>query len=210
MLTLYGHPQTRSYRAAWALAECDADYAYVKVDPHSGDARTPEFLRLNPAGKIPVLVDDDLAIFESLAIAIYIAEKFPAAQLLPTTPAARAACFQWCSFLVTELEQPLWTITRHRSVYPAEKRIEAAAELGYWEFERPLAVLTEQLLKSPFVAGESFTIADLLATSTLAWASAVKAPLPNPRLKEYRAAMLNRPAALAAKDREAASLTTAT
>jgi glutathione S-transferase len=93
-------------------------HRYVK-----GEHRSPEFLALNPAGKLPVLVDADLILTESVAIVLYLAEKYPDKHLIPTTLAERAQLNRWLLFTTTELEQPLWRMARHTNIYPKEKRI---------------------------------------------------------------------------------------
>jgi glutathione S-transferase len=75
-MKLYGFPPTRSIRALWTLRELDVDFEFVNVDPTKGELRRPEFLALNPAGKLPVLVDGDFVLTESVAIVIYLAEKY--------------------------------------------------------------------------------------------------------------------------------------
>src|SRR6266581_3450699 len=79
MITLYGCPTTRSTRAAWALEEAGAEYAYVRLDLSKGDGRQPAYLAINPGGKVPTLVDGDLRLTESAAICTYIGDNFPAA-----------------------------------------------------------------------------------------------------------------------------------
>src|SRR4051812_45747222 len=103
-MKLYGCPNTRSLRATWALEEAGAQYEYILVDLFKGAARTPQFLAINRGGKLPVLVDGDLRLSESAAIIVYVAEKFPAAALMPRETAALAQCVQWMSFAITELE----------------------------------------------------------------------------------------------------------
>ena len=132
-MKLYGCPNSRSLRAAWALEEAAAEYEYVSVDLFKGAARTPEFLALNPAGKVPVLVDGELTLTESGAIIDYVGNRFPVSGLVPRDAAARANCLRWMFFAQTELEQPLWTIAKHRFALPKDKRIagiENTARLG--------------------------------------------------------------------------------
>jgi len=81
MIKLYGFPQTRSVRAAWALEEAGADYEYELVNLRAGEHKQATFLAINPFGKIPSLVDEGLVVTESAAICTYIAEKFPAAKV---------------------------------------------------------------------------------------------------------------------------------
>ena len=80
MMKLYGYPQTRSTRVAWALEETGAEYEYGLINLKAGEHKQPAFLAINPFGKIPSLVDDGHVMSESSAICTYIAEKFPAAK----------------------------------------------------------------------------------------------------------------------------------
>ncbi|HWO13666.1 MAG TPA: glutathione S-transferase N-terminal domain-containing protein, partial [Polyangiaceae bacterium] len=106
-MKLYQFPPTRSLRAIWALRELDIPCELVTVNLLAGENRDPEFLRLNPAGKLPVLVDGDVVLTESVAIVLYLAEKYPHKGLIPTDLAERAQVYRWLLFTATELEQPL-------------------------------------------------------------------------------------------------------
>ena len=90
MLRLYGTPQTRTFRPLWMLEELGIPYELVKADFASGGTRTPEFLKINPNGHVPALVDGDLALCESLAINLYLAEKYGRTTLWPASEADRA------------------------------------------------------------------------------------------------------------------------
>jgi glutathione S-transferase len=105
-MKLYEFAPTRSIRARWTLQELGIDFEAVTVNLQRGDHRRPEFLRLNPAGKLPVLVDGDVVLNESVAIVLYLG-KHPDSALLPTDLATRADLDRWLLFTVTELEQPL-------------------------------------------------------------------------------------------------------
>jgi glutathione S-transferase len=76
-MKLYEFAPTRSIRVRWTLQELGAEFASVTVNMLAGEHRSPEFLKLNPAGKLPVLVDDDLVLTESVAIVLYLADKYP-------------------------------------------------------------------------------------------------------------------------------------
>jgi glutathione S-transferase len=104
---LYGFPPTRSVRVLWTLRELDVEFEFLSVDPTKGELRRPEFLAVNPAGKLPVLVDGDSILTESVAIVLYLAEKYPEKGLLPSGLQARAEVYRWLLFSATELEQPL-------------------------------------------------------------------------------------------------------
>ncbi|WP_234837619.1 glutathione S-transferase family protein [Sinorhizobium medicae] len=136
MMKLYGLGPTRSLRALWALRELDAEFEFVPVNILGGEARHPDFLRLNPAGKLPVLVDGDFILTESAAIVMYLAEKYGAKGLMPTDLKERAQAYRWTLFAVTELEQPLWRIAKHEFLYPENKRLPEDVALAREEFLR--------------------------------------------------------------------------
>jgi glutathione S-transferase len=201
-MKLYGCPNSRSLRAAWALEEAAADYEYVLVDLFKGAARTPEFLALNSAGKVPVLVDGELKLTESGAIINYVSDKFPASGLVPGDAAARANCLRWMFFAKTELEQPLWTIAKHRFALPKDRRIPGIEDTARWEFAGAAKLLDEALGKREFICDEAFTGADILLVHTLAWARSAKVPLDSARLTAYMERLLTRPALTRARKRE--------
>ena len=82
-MKLYYNPRSRAAIAKWMLDECGANYEIVPIDFTKREHKTPEFLTINPAGKLPALVDGDAKIFEGAAICLYLAEKFPEAKLAP-------------------------------------------------------------------------------------------------------------------------------
>jgi glutathione S-transferase len=201
-MKLYGCPNSRSLRAAWALEEAAAEYEYVLVDLFKGAARTPQFLALNPAGKLPVLVDGNLTLTESGAIIDYVGNRYPASGLVPVDAAARAACLRWMFFATTEFEQPLWTIAKHRFALPKEKRIPAIEDTARWEFAGAAQLLEDALDGREFICGDAFTGADILLGHTLAWARSAKIALDSPRVTAYMDRLLARPALARAKKRE--------
>ncbi|HWI12666.1 MAG TPA: glutathione S-transferase, partial [Burkholderiales bacterium] len=144
-MKLYGCANSRSLRALWALEHTDAPYDYVPIDLFKGQGRSPEFLAVNPAGKVPVLVDEALTLTESFAIVTYLGEKFPESGLVPRTLAARADYWRWCSFIVTELEQPLWTIARHRFILPKAQRLPQLEPLQVADFGAAASLLAKRL-----------------------------------------------------------------
>ena len=124
-MKLYGFGPTRSLRALWGLKELDADFEFIPVNLLTGEHKQPDFLRLNPAGKVPVLVDGDIVIPELAAIVLYLADKYPEKRFLPASVEERARVYRWVMFAVTELEQPLWRISKHTALYPEDKRLAA-------------------------------------------------------------------------------------
>jgi len=197
-MKLYGFPPTRSVRVLWTLRELDVDFEFVNVDPSRGELRRPEFLAVNPAGKLPVLVDGDFVLTESVAIVLYLAEKYPEKGLLPAGLRARAEVNRWLLFCATELEQPLWRITRHRLLYPPEKRLAAEIPIAREDFLDMAAVLERHMEGRQFLVGDKATVADFVAAYTLDMASIMdELELLDglPRLRAFMERMYERPKA---------------
>src|SRR5215469_18423846 len=103
-MKLYEFAPTRSIRVRWTLQELGVDFEAITVDLLAGEHRSPEFLKINPAGKLPVLVDGEMVLTESIAIVLYLAEKYPEKKLIPTELKQRAELMRWLLFTTTELE----------------------------------------------------------------------------------------------------------
>ena len=170
-MKLYEFGPTRSIRARWTLQELGVPFEAVQVKLTAGEHRKPEFLKINPAGKLPALVDGDFVLTESVAIVLYLAEKYPEKGLLPKSLPARAETYRWLLFAATELEQPLWRIARHTSLYPKEKRLADEVPIAKQDFKDMARVLEDHLSKRQFLVGESATVADFVTAYTLDWAN---------------------------------------
>lgn len=206
MLKLYGCPNTRSMRVAWALEEAGAAYDYEPVILRKGEGRRPSFLRVNPSGKVPVLVDGDLVLCESAAICTYVGDLFPAARLTPEFGTAdRGRYNQWMAFAIAEFEQPLWTIAKHRFALPKELRVPAVEEAAKWEFGRACRVLEKGLGERAFIVADYFTAADIMLAHTVAWANSAGVQVESALLQGYAARLLARPALERALARETAA-----
>jgi glutathione S-transferase len=194
-LKLYGFPPTRSIRVHWMLRELGVEFELVNVNLVTGENRRPEFLALNPAGKLPVLVDGDFVLTESVAIVLYLAEKYADKGLLPAKPEARAEVNKWLLFTATELEQPLWRIARHTAIYPEEKRLPDEVALARQDFGDMASVMENHMRGRQFLVGDSVTVADLVAAYTLDWANEVHLLDATPQLRGYMDRMYARPKA---------------
>jgi glutathione S-transferase len=203
MMKIFGWPKTRSLRAVWALEEAGATYEYMPVNLMRGEGRRPTYLSLNPGGKVPTLVDGDLVLTESAAICTYIGDKHQASGLTPAvgTP-QRARHDKWCFFVLSELEQPLWTIAKHRFALPEKWRVPAVMETALWEFSVAAKALDAQLGEGPYALGERFSAADILIGHTLTWAETWNIPIEHDRLKSYARRLRERPALVRAHQRE--------
>lgn len=194
-MKLYGFAGTRSQRALWGLNEVDADFEYVSVNLLEGEHKRPEFLKINPAGKVPVLIDNDRVIPESAAIVLYLADKYPEKALLPTDLGERAQAYRWMLFAVTELEQPLWRITRHTMLYPPDKRLPADIALAREDFVDMAAILDKHLEGRTFIVGEQLTVADCVTVYLIDWANELHLIDGFPRLQAYLERLYARPEA---------------
>ncbi len=203
MLTVYGCANTRSTRVVWTLEETGAEYEYVPIDLRAGAGRQPDYLALNIGGKVPTLVDGEFVLTESAAICTYVGDRFPDAGLVPLVGTRERARYnQWCYFALSELEQPLWTIAKHRFALPERRRVPAVLDTAGWEFAVAAKVLAMGLGGEAFIVGERFTVADILIANTLAWARAYKLPLEHDNLQAYTARLWDRPALAKARQRE--------
>lgn len=192
-MKLYGFPPTRSLRVLWTLRELDVDFEFVNVDLMVGENRGAEFLALNPAGKLPVLVDGDFVLTESVAIVLYLAEKYADKGLLPAGLEPRSRVHHWLLFTATELEQPLWRIARHTGLYPQETRLPAEVPIARQDFEDMAAVMEKHLTGRQFLVGDGVTVADFVAAYTLDWANEVQLLGGFPHLRNYMEQMYRRP-----------------
>jgi glutathione S-transferase len=173
-MKLYEFAPTRSIRVRWMLQELGIDFESITVNLAAGEHRHPEFLKINPAGKLPVLVDDDLILTESVAIVLYLAEKYPHKGLLPTDIKQRSQAYRWLLFTATELEQPLQRIVRHTALYPEHLRLPAEISLARQDFTDMAAVMEEHMQGRKFIVGDTVTVADFVAAYTLDWANEVQ------------------------------------
>lgn len=194
-MKLYGTPPTRAIRALWLLQELGLECEIVPVDLRNGEHLNPEFLALNPAGKVPVLVDGNVVVTESVAISLYLAEKCPEKGLIPSELADRAQMYRWLFFLVTEIEAPLWRIARHTSLYPEDKRLPGDVKLAREEGTQMAAVLENHMQGREYLAADRMTVADLIAAYTLDWADRAEFLVEAPTLRAFVEKMYARPTA---------------
>ncbi len=191
-MKLYEFGPTRSIRVRWTLQELGVEFEPVTVNMLAGENRGPEFLAINPAGKLPALVDGDLVLTESVAIVLYLAEKYPE-KLIPADLKQRAEHYRWLLFTTTELEQPLWRIARHTNVYPEDMRLPADVTIARREFQDMAAILEKHMQGRQFLVGDRATVADFVAGYTLDWANLVGLLERFPTLLAYMKRLYARP-----------------
>lgn len=160
MLTLYGAPASRAHRVMWMLKELEVPFRHEPTDFLHGGTRSAEFLRINPNGRVPVLVDDGRAIFESLAINLYLARKF-GGTLAPADLWEEGQAIQWSFWAVTEVEKPLLLAACNRFLFAEADRDPAEFQQMIARLDRPFRVLEAHLAQRSHVLGDRFTVADL-------------------------------------------------
>lgn len=197
-LRIYGVPKSRTFRALWVAEELGIPYENVPVDYTQGVKR-PEYLAVNPAGKIPAIDDDGFRLSESLAITTYLVKRH-GGPLQPASLQDEARAMQWALWGATEIERPAIELVSNRYVLPADKRDAALADSAQAKLERPLALLDAQLGKAPCLLGGNFTVADLNVSSLLYTAWFNKVDFSRwPRIGDWLERCLTRPAALRAR-----------
>lgn len=200
---LYGIPRSRAFRCLLALEETGIPYELVATDYREG-CKTDAFRQLNPNAKIPVLVDGDLCLWESLAINLYLFRK--SGTLWPKSAEDEARLFQWTLWTATEAEPAQGAWFYNTKFLPPEERDPKKAEEGAEKLRACLAVLDRHLADRAHLCGEAWSAADLQVSSVLytSWANGFDYG-PHPRAKAWLERCLTRPAALKARGmREAA------
>ena len=199
MITLYGVPASRAFRSLWMLEELGLQYQNVPTH-FAGGTRTAEFLKLNPNGHIPVLVDGETVLWESMAINLYLARKYGAGTMWPATVADEGRAFQWSFWAMTEVEAPLLAVLMHRRILPKEQRDEAGAVAGETKCAGPFGVLDGALRGRSYLLGDNFTVADLNVASVMSWTVLAGLDLGKwPQVGAWLQRCLERPAAKKAR-----------
>jgi glutathione S-transferase len=199
MITVYGFKrvkdpvigETRDLRALWALEETGLPYLVHGLDYIEGETQTDDYRRISPFNQVPVIDDDGFIVAETGAIVIYIAEK--AGMLIPTDPKGRSRVTQWCCTALNTIEPTLLQI----------QIIDGGGEEATGALRRPalvnrarekFTVLEEQLSSRPYLAGEDFTVADVMMTTVLREIRKTDLFERFPALKDYFARCQARPA----------------
>jgi glutathione S-transferase len=187
-LTLYTHPISSGRIARWMLEEIGVRYAVEVIDLET--ERTPEFLKLNPIGKIPVLRHHNTVISEAAAICAYLADAFPLAGLAPASDSpARGEYYRWLFFA----HGPLDTASTLKSLGYGPPPL-GDQRAGWGSLERVTAMLEIVLKEREWLAGGKFTAADLYLGSLLDWAIRFGNVPETPVFRRYLDRVLDRPA----------------
>jgi glutathione S-transferase len=150
------------------LEEMGEPYQLIEKSTRSDDLQSDEYLRLNPNARIPTLVDGDVVLWESMAINLYLAQKYEGLMHC-AGPEVLGLAAQWSFWAVLEMETLLLDLLQHRAVLPEYARDASYAERDELLLRKPLGVLNDALAGREYLVGNSFTVADLNVASILVW-----------------------------------------
>lgn len=200
MIEIWGGATSRTIRPHWMLSELGIQYTPHLIGSRTGETQTDSFRRLNIKEKIPVLVDGDLVLTESAAMVTYLGDTYgPDTGLVPRPyTVERAKYNEWLSFVQMELDaHTLYVMRKHRDLADLYGEAPAAIDTAIEGFLKQVRFAEHRLDKAPHLVGETFTGADIMLTTCLAWAKLYGIEL-SPVLDDYTARMAARPSYLEA------------
>ena len=188
MYRVIGTAKSRALRVLWMLEELGQPYEHVPANPRSDGVA-----QFNPAGKVPVLIDDGTPITDSTAILTYLADRH-GDLTHPAGTLDRARQDSLTQFLLDEFDAALWLAARHSFILPEDKRLGAIKNTLRWEFEASQKTLVHRMADGPFLMGERMTVPDLILAHCLDWALMARFPVVEHRLTDYLDRLRQRPA----------------
>lgn len=187
-MKLYFNPRSRAVITRWMLDECDAEYELVPIDLETKQQKSPEFLAVNPAGKLPALVDGTTKVFENAAIGLYLGDRFPQARLAPAIGSPdRGRYLSLMVYSTSQLEPAMGD---------ALLKMETPSSRGWTNFETAKDVLERELGSGPYLFGEQFTMADIMNGSMFLWARVWGTRTERPVLEAWLDRLAARPKAM--------------
>lgn len=196
-LVFYTNPQSRGAMTHWMLEEAGCPYR-VEVKQFGADMKTPEYLAINPMGKVPAIRHGDQIVTETGAILCYLADAFPANKLAPPI-GQRGAYYRWLFFVGGPVEA---AAGNHASGW--DPKPEEQGRFSYGSYERTIDTLEKAVTGKRFVAADHFTAADLYVASFLDFGMQFKIIDRRPAFEAYVKPILDRPAAKRAQEKAAA------
>ena len=187
-MKLYWSPRSRSFTALWLMEETGQPYERVLTDITTGAQRSPEYLAINPMGKVPALQDGTATLAESAAICAYVAERYPDAKLAPPLgDPARAKYLYWLFLGPSCIEPAIVQLATKIEMNPVAA--------GWGDAQRVVDVLDNALQKGPWLLGENFSAADIVIGSGLNFGVRLFKMIPaRPSFEAYIARCMARPA----------------
>ena len=194
-LRFFSNPRSRARIVRWMLEECGAEYETVNLE-FGPEMKSPEYLALNPMGKVPALQHGDVVITETAAILAYLADLFPEKKLAPAlSDPARGSYYRWLFFLAGPVEAGMSAKSQGFLEHQSD---EQALSAGYGRYDDVLATLRQAVEGRQYLCGDHFTAADVLMASYLRWGMMMGSLPALSAFKAYAEPLQQRPAALRA------------
>lgn len=188
-ITFYSNPQSRAAVIHWMLEELGEPYDTVYLN-YQGAMKTPEYLAINPMGKVPAIMHDGQVVTEGAAICAFLADQYPQKNLAPAIDSpSRGTYYRWLFFAAGPLEEAI-TMKSLGLPIPADK----SAMLGFGTLERTVDVLEQAVSGTTWICGEQFTAADVYVGSAIRFYMQFGALEPRPAFKAYVDRITQRPA----------------
>jgi glutathione S-transferase len=195
-LALYHAAPSRSSVALWMLEEIGEPYEIKLLSLDKGENRQPDFLAINPMGKVPTLKHGDVVISECSAICCYLADQFPSKALsVPIGDPRRGIYLKWLFFGPSCIEPAM--IERSLKREPAPRRM-----AGWGDFDTVIDVLANAVGKGPYLLGDTFTAADVVIGSGLRWGMMFELLPKRPEFAAYVSRLEQRPALKRASEKD--------
>jgi glutathione S-transferase len=187
-LVFYHAPHSRAGIVAWMLEELGVPYRLEQLSLKQGTHKSPEYLAINPMGKVPAITHGGVVVTEAAAICCYLADAFPAAGLAPaTTDLKRGTYFRWMFFSPSCIEPAIADKAFSRPAVPA-------SAVGYGDYDSVMTALSQAVTQGDYVLGDRFSAADVVLGSALRYGLMFKIIEPRPEFIAYVDRMLARPA----------------
>ncbi len=171
MIRIYHAPRTRSVRVIWLCEELNIPYEVVTIDFSREYRASDEWRAMHPQGKVPVMEDGDITIFESCAMIQYLLDRYGDGRLQPEAGTEAAAHYQqWCWFAESSFARPLGDMIHHSRLRPAHERIPGVVEDARLRAEPCLAATDQHLVDRDYLVGDTFSGADIIMAWTLSLA----------------------------------------
>ena len=188
-VTLYSNPMSRGRTVQWLLDELGAPYEVKLIDLAKGEQKTPQYLAINPMGKVPAIVHRGVVVTEAAAICVYLADAFPQAGLAPKLDdPKRGTYLRWFFFAVGCFEPAVMDKVFNRPPF------ERPGAISYGTYETMLAVIETALTPGPWILGDRFSAVDVFVGSQLHYAAMTKGIEPTPVMQKYIDRIAARPA----------------
>jgi glutathione S-transferase len=188
-LIFFHYPLSRARIVHWMLEELGAPYSVKLINMEKGEHKRPEFLAVNPMGKLPAIQHGSTIITEAGAICAYLADAFPSANLAPTpTSPERGTYYRWMFFGSGCVEPAITDRLFNRP------QVERPSALGYGSYDDAINTVEKALTPGPFILGERFSAADVYVGSQIMWGMRMKALEPRPTFQKYVGMLMERPA----------------